>query len=165
MKRRYFLRTALLTVLLSVTGAQAADSARDYLKAFPPAEKGMERRVLLLPPKEDESRYRLELIVGKTVPTDPVNRHFYTGKIEAQKVKGWGFTRYVVRDLGSMASTVMAVPPDTPKVECFIPLGAQPILIRYNSKVPVVLYIPEGAEARYRIWSAPKETQPFPTEP
>jgi serine protease inhibitor ecotin len=31
--------------------------------------------------------------------------------------------------------------------------------IRYNSRLPVVVYAPEGAEVRYRIWSAPPETK------
>ncbi len=27
-------------------------------------------------------------------------------------------------------------------------------LLRYNSKLPVVVYVPEGFEVRYRIWQA-----------
>ena len=32
-------------------------------------------------------------------------------------------------------------------------------LIRYNSRLPVVVYAPEGVELRYRIWKADPETK------
>ena len=32
-------------------------------------------------------------------------------------------------------------------------------LIRYNSRLPIVVYAPEGVEIRYRIWSAGPETK------
>jgi len=53
-----------------------------------------------------------------------------------------------------MAGTRMAINPDTPKVNRFVTLGGEPYLIRYNSRLPIVVYAPEGVEARYRIWSA-----------
>ena len=33
----------------------------------------------------------------------------------------------------------------------FVALGGEPYLVRYNSKLPVVVYAPEGVEARYRL--------------
>ena len=30
-------------------------------------------------------------------------------------------------------------------------------LLRYNSKLPLVVYLPAGYEARYRIWAASEE--------
>ena len=48
----------------------------------------------------------------------------------------------------------MAVDPNAPKVARFITLGGDPHFIRYNSQVPIVVYVPEGVEVRYRIWTA-----------
>jgi len=155
-------RWILLLIPLFVFGSEVS---QNYLKAFPPAKKGMERFVLQLPAKENEADYRVELIAGKTVKTDPINRYFYAGVIRPETVKGWGFTRYVIDDLGALAGTMMAVRPGTPKVERFITLGKRPYLIRYNSKIPVVVYAPEGVELRYRIWSAQKESHPMPLRP
>jgi len=31
----------------------------------------------------------------------------------------------------------------------------EPLQIRYNSRLPVVVYAPKGYEVRYRIWNAP----------
>ena len=129
------------------------------MKAFPPAEAGMVRYVLPLPAEQDESALKVELIVGKTVLVDSANTYFFAGKIEDKNIQGWGFTRYVVSELGSMAGTLMAPPPNAPKVNRFVTLGGEPYLIRYNSRLPVVVYAPEGVEVRYRIWSAdPKAT-------
>ncbi|WP_410290600.1 ecotin family protein [Desulfosarcina sp.] len=74
-----------------------------------------------------------------------------------ENVVGWGFTRYVVSEIGPMAGTRMAVDPNVPKVERFIRLGGEPFLIRYNSRLPVVVYVPEGVDVRYRNWRAEPE--------
>jgi ecotin len=40
------------------------------------------------------------------------------------------------------------------KIDRFITLGGDPQLLRYNSRLPLVVYVPEGVEVRYRIWRA-----------
>ena len=145
--------------VLSFFFAMISVQAADNMKAFPPAEKGMVRYVLQLPKLDDESAFRVELIVGKTVLVDEVNKYFFGGKIEVETIKGWGFPRYVVSKLGPMAGTRIAVPPDTPKVNRFITLGGEPHLIRYNSRLPIVVYVPEGVEVRYRVWNAGPEVK------
>ena len=144
-----------LSFLFAVLSVQAADN----MKAFPPAEEGMVRHVLQLPKQDDESAFKVELIVGKTVQVDEGNRYFFAGKIEEETIKGWGFPRYNVSKLGPMAGTLMAIDPNAPKVNRFITLGGEPYLIRYNSRLPIVVYAPEGVEVRYRIWSAAPEAK------
>jgi ecotin len=141
-----------LSAMLSV---QAADN----MKAFPPAKKGMVRYVLQLPKQDDESASKVELIVGKMVQVDKENRYFFSGKIEIETIQGWGFPRYNVSKLGPMAGTLMAVDPNAPKGNRFITLGGDPYLIPYNSRLPIVVYVPEGVEVRYRVWSAQPETR------
>jgi ecotin len=146
---------AALLFLFTGPAGQAADN----MKAFPPAEEGMVRYVLQLPTEADESAFRVELMVGKTVQVDERNRYFFGGKIDAETIKGWGFTRYKVGRLGPMAGTLMAVDPNAPKVTRFVTLGSDPYIIRYNSRVPIVVYVPEGVEVRYRIWTAGMEVK------
>jgi ecotin len=153
MKRTW--ATIALLFLLAGPAGQAADN----MKAFPPAEEGMVRYVLQLPKQADESAFRVEIIVGKTVQVDEQNRYFFGGKIEAETIKGWGFTRYKVSRLGPMAGTRMAVDPNAPKVARFITLGGDPYIIRYSSRLPIVVYVPEGVEVRYRIWTAGTEVK------
>ena len=146
---------AVLSFCIAIQSAQAEDN----MKAFPPAEKGMVRYVLHLPKQDDETGFRVELIVGKTVLVDEVNKYFFGGKIEVETIKGWGFPRYIVSKLGPMAGTRIAVHPDTPKANRFITLGGEPYLIRYNSRLPIVVYVPEGVEVRYRVWNAGPEVK------
>jgi ecotin len=149
----------LSAICFFLAAAMTVRASEDYLKAFPPAGKGMVRHVLQLPAQNDESAFRVELIVGKTVQADERNRYFFGGKIEEETIQGWGFTRYLVKDLGPMAGTRMAVDPNAPKVARFVALGGDPYLVRYNSRLPVAVYVPEGAEVRYRIWRAEPETK------
>jgi ecotin len=144
-----------LWFLFAVLSAQAADN----MKAFPPAEKGMVRYVLNLLQQEEESAFKVELLIGKTVQLDAGNRYFFAGKIEEENIEGWGFPRYIVKKLGPMAGTLMAVDPNAPKVDRFITLGGEPYLLRYNSRLPIVVYVPEGVEVRYRIWTASAEAK------
>ena len=140
---------AILSIFTIVNTAQTADT----MKAFPPAEKGMVRYVLHLPKQENESGFKVELIVGKTVQVDKENRYFFGGRIEKETIKGWGFPRYVVSALGPMGGTLMGVDPNAPKVDRFITIGGEPYLIRYNSRLPIVVYVPEDVEVRYQIWN------------
>lgn len=128
--------------------------AADNLKAFPAAEEGMTRHVITLPPQADEADFRVELIIGKTVKTDPANRYFFGGQLETESIPGWGFERYVLRQLGPMAGTLMAVNPAEPKVDRFVTLGGEAKLLRYNSRLPLVVYVPRDVEVRHRIWRA-----------
>lgn len=150
------MKARVMTALMFLFVVSAAPAA-DNMKAFPPADEGMVRYVLHLAEQADESAFKVELLVGRTVETDAQNRYFLGGRIEAETIAGWGFTRYLVREIGPMAGTLMAVDPDAPKVSRFITLGGEPYLIRYNSRLPVVIYVPEGGEVRYRIWSAGSE--------
>ena len=150
-----------LTILAGflLCGIHSPSQAADDMKAFPPAGEGLVRHVLQLPKQADESAFKVELIAGKTVRVDKENRYFFGGKIEAETIQGWGYTRYVVSPLGPMAGTLIAVDPNAPKVERFVPMGGEPYLIRYNSRLPVVVYAPKDVELRYRIWSAEPEAQ------
>ena len=151
------MQKVILIVLASLLTISFSNHAADNMKAFPPAEDGMVRKVLQLPEQADESSFKLELIVGKTILTDPENRYFFAGSIERKTIQGWGFSRYLVSQFGPMAGTLMAVDPNVAQVERFIALGGEPYLIRYNSRLPVVVYVPEGAQVRYRVWHAGQE--------
>jgi len=106
------------------------------------------------PPKQDDkSTFKMKLIVGKTVQIDKSNKYLFNSKIEKEIIQGWRFTRYIDSKLGPIASTLIAINPNEPKVKRFIMLGGEPYFIRYNSNFPMVVYAPKGVDARYRIWS------------
>jgi ecotin len=151
----------ILAAGLGVESLNAAgtDEAVRNLKAFPPAEPGMKRLVIYVPPKEVEEDFRVQLLVGKTVSTDGVNRQFFGGQLETETIEGWGFDRHILRQLGPMAGTLMAPPPGAEPVERFVTLGGEPKLLRYNSRLPLVVYVPADVEVRWRVWRADTETE------
>ena len=155
------MRKVYSIIVLAFLSAMLPVQAADNMKAFPPAGEGMVRYVLQLPEQEDESAFMVELIAGKTIEVDEGNRYFFSGTIKKETISGWGFPRYNVSKLGPMAGTLMAIDPNAPKVSRFIALGGEPYLIRYNSRLPIVVYAPEGVEIRYRIWSTSPETKAF----
>lgn len=167
------LMLGLLAVPLALTHADGPEpkerlepqwkvEARKQLKAYPEAKEGMVRYVLFLEPKADESLYQVELIVGKVIETDGVNSYGFGGQIQEQTVKGWGYPMYAVEKdaLDNPFSTLIGVPPGQPKVKKFVRLSGT-TLVRYNNKLPVVVYVPAGGEVRYRIWEAPAQATPM----
>jgi len=127
------------------------------LKAFPEAKEGQVRHVIVLPDKtrDEEGDFQVELIPGKVMETDGVNKMRHGSSVESRPLKGWGYTFYEVTGKDIAMGTLMATPPGTPKVTKFI--AGKPLMIRHNSRLPVVVYAPEGYEIRYRIWEAGEE--------
>jgi len=139
-------------MILASTGF-ATDIAKE-LKAFPEPEPGMTRHVITLPSQPDEDLLKVQLLIGKTMKLDARNRYFYGGLLETKTVTGWGYDYLILRKLGPMAGTLMAVYPNEPKIDRFITIGGEPQLLRYNSRLPLVIYTPEGVEVRYKLWRA-----------
>ncbi|SCX51556.1 Serine protease inhibitor ecotin [Nitrosospira sp. Nsp1] len=142
----------IATIVFLLWAGSSSVFAADYLKAFPAAEEGMTRHVIILSQQANEADFRVELIIGKTVKTDAANRYFFGGQLETESIPGWGFERHVLRQLGPMAGTLMAVDPAEPRVDRFITLGGEAKLLRYNSRLPLVVYVPHDVEVHHRIW-------------
>ena len=149
----------LLMLGLVVLSVPAFGAEHPQLKAFPVAKEGMERFVIVLPHKErgEEDTFQIELIVGKEMLTDGINLVRLANTIEARPLEGWGYTYYEVTGSSETVSTMMAPPEGAPKVKTFV--TAAPLQIAYNSRLPIVVYVPTGYEVRYRIWQAAKKTR------
>lgn len=152
------MNTPAFLAMLALAASTSA-IAVDNMKAFPPADDGMTRFVINLQKQADEDAFKVELVVGKTVRTDAANRYFFGGTLETETIAGWGFDRHILRKLGPMAGTLMAVDPKAPQVNRFITLSGEPRLLRYNSRLPLVVYVPNDVEVRYRIWRASPEAK------
>lgn len=145
------------TLALLFIFAQASFAAdHKELKAFAKAKEGMERVVIVLPHKErgEEDSFKVELIPGKEMMTDGVNRMRLGISLVSKPLKGWGYTFYEIKGKAIAMSTLIAPPPGSKKVKKFV--HGQPLTIRYNSRLPIVIYVPKGTQIRYRIWQAPE---------
>ena len=136
-------------------GPGVGPQGADELKAFPAATAGQTRHVIRLPQQANEDALKVEIIVGRTARVD-CNNHFFGGRIETRTAEGWGYDYYVLPALGAMAGTLMGCPANSER-EVFVAAPEQP-LVRYNSRLPLVVYAPQDVEVRYRLWRA-GETQ------
>ena len=148
--------TALFTLSLAASPLVLAASLKD-VAPYPEAEKGFTRQVIHLPAQEDESAFKLEVLAGKELLVD-CNRQRLGGHLEEKDLKGWGYPYYRLEKVSGPATTLMACP-DQNRTKAFVPVIGDGFLLRYNSKLPVVVYVPEGVEVRYRVWSASTEVK------
>ncbi|MCO1623113.1 serine protease inhibitor ecotin [Pseudomonas putida] len=148
--------TAILALSLAAAAPATAASLKD-IAPYPEAEKGFTRQVIHLPDQADESAYKLEILAGKTLQVD-CNRQRLGGSLEERTLEGWGYSYYRLDNVSGPASTLMACPDDK-KTEAFVPVVGDGFLLRYNSKLPVVVYAPKDVEVRYRVWSASQDVQ------
>ena len=146
----------MIVLALLVPLAASAGVDHDDMKPYPAAEEGYQRMVFRVPVKQNEADHKVQIMVGKTLPVD-CNQTWFMGRLQKQVAKGWGYSYFLVEKVAGPASTMMACPPDEEKTEAFVSVRGEGFLQRYNSKLPVVVYVPEGFEVRYRIWSAGDE--------
>ncbi len=143
-----------LSVIIAGASLYAEPAKKDNIHMFPQAKEGFVRHVIEVPKTDNDYDHRVELLIGKNMMVDCNNRAFY-GKIEEITLKGWGYKYLEVSSIDSGATTMMAC--QEPKTEKFISI--RDTLRRYNSRSPIVIYIPEGYDVRYRIWSAEENVQ------
>lgn len=146
----------MFTLSLALATSVQAASLKD-VAPYPEAEKGFTRQVIHVPAQTDESAFKLEVLAGKQLQVD-CNRQRLGGTLEEKILQGWGYNYYRLEKVVGPASTLMACPNNT-KQQAFVPVVGDGFLLRYNSKLPVVVYVPEGVEVRYRIWSASQEVK------
>lgn len=147
-------RMVVLALFLPL-GTSAGEDPAD-MKPYPAAREGFQRMVFRVPVKQSEADHKVEITVGKTLSVD-CNRTWFMGRLEKEVAEGWGYPYFVLEEAAGPASTRMACPPGEAKTEAFVSVRGEGFLQRYNSKLPVVVYVPEGFQVRYRIWSAGEE--------
>lgn len=140
-----------MVVLLCCTSA-ISYAIEDRLSMYPLAEQGSQRMVIHLPELVNEQDHVVELQVGTLMETD-CNRYLFAGKMVSKTVEGWGYPYLVVTDIVGPMSTRMACPPYEEMKTTFVHVQLDAGKQRYNSKLPVVVYVPDGFELRYRIWT------------
>ncbi|WP_212629843.1 serine protease inhibitor ecotin [Pseudomonas sp. KB-10] len=151
-----------LFTLVCALPLAACAATPEALKPYPAAAAGYSRHVIELPAQANEAEYKVEIIAGKTLEVD-CNQQRLGGRWQEKTVEGWGYSYYELDRVGPAVSTQMACP-DGSRKQAFVRVGGEPQLLRYNSKLPLVIYTPDDIEVRYRLWSATGETSPAPRQ-
>ncbi|MGJ1432618.1 ecotin [Sphingobacterium spiritivorum] len=147
----------LLTVLISLGTASvyAQQSVSSSVSMFPKAEKGQVQYIIDVPHSDKDNLKKIEFFVGKVMETDGCNSYGLAGQFEEKDLQGWGYNYYVFTTNGSVRSTMMACP-DAKKIQQFV--SSESKMARYNGRLPIVIYAPEGYEVRYKIYTTDEET-------
>ncbi|WP_336997271.1 serine protease inhibitor ecotin [Leclercia sp. M50] len=151
-----------LITLLALTCASAyatpANQPLSKTAPYPQAEQGMKRQVIDLPEQKDEANYKVELLIGQTLKVD-CNAHRLGGQLTSKTLEGWGYDYYIFDKVTSPVSTMMACPDGKKTTKFIIANLGEHSLLRYNSKLPIVVYTPADIEVRYRIWQADEKVE------
>lgn len=139
---------------LSAGAVQAQSPPRDDMQAFPAPDPGQVRRVIRLPSERNEDDLRVGVVVGQMMWVD-CNRQIFSARMEERTAEGWGYNYYVITSPGPPASTMMACPTNA-RTRQFV-RNAEESLLRYNSRLPLVIFTPADVEVRYRVWRAGRE--------
>lgn len=142
-------------LLSSMALAVEADTPSEItmdLEAFPAPPANYERHTIRLPIGNYENNLKIELLAGKVQEVD-CNAMHYTGQLTEKTLEGWGYNYYELSDLTGPISTKMACPDEEKSLQ-FVPVLSSGSLLQYNSRLPVVVYLPEGLELRWRTWVA-----------
>lgn len=129
----------------------ASAAAQKALEAFPAAEEGQQRWLIWLevnPDNTEETSLRVDVRVGLRTEVDGVNLYRLSGELHKRSVEGWGFDSYHYEGESQLASTRMGTQGAT--VQSDIVWTASQ-LIRYNSRLPLVVYMPPQLHLSYRV--------------
>lgn len=146
--------TLVLVCTLTLSSLYAEPEKKDNIQMFPQAQEGFVRYVIEVPKTDNDYDHKVELLIGKDMMVD-CNYHSFYGEIESVTLKGWGYKYLKVSDIQNGPTTMMVC--SDPKTEKFISI--HDTLRRYNSRSPIVVYVPDGYEVRYRIWNTDNDVQ------
>ncbi len=141
----------LVVLVLSFVGFANAQVKNSDISMFPKAKQGYKQWIIDLKKSGFEEKLKIEFYVGKIQAVDKCNSFFLAGNLKEVELQGWGYSYYEFTTNGAIAGTKMGCI-DNAKVKKFI--KSESIMARYNSRLPIVIYVPEGYELRYKIWSA-----------
>ncbi|WP_444929205.1 ecotin family protein [Microbulbifer sp. SSSA002] len=124
------------------------------LDAFPGEVDGKSRHVIELPKVVDESRFRVELMPGKSELVD-CNGQSFSASLRKDILPGWGYPFYVLLDLTPAVNSQKVCAPGS-ETRRFIRVRGDGLMLPYRSHLPLVVYLPQGVQLKYRVWRADK---------
>lgn len=141
----------LVVFMMTISFSMAQTLLKQNTDIFPAPEKGYKKLVIEVPHSTQDDNKKIEFTVGKWMDVDGCNYYNLMGTLENKDLAGWGYNYYVFKTDGQVTSTMIGCP-DAKSRNIF--LSAQPEFVRYNGKLPIVVYVPEEYEVQFRIFKA-----------
>ncbi|WP_022829393.1 ecotin [Sphingobacterium paucimobilis] len=155
MKKQLLKTFTVLLGLLSLTTMTMAQSVlKQNTDIFPVPEKGYKKMIIEVPHSKNDDNKKIEFNVGKWMEVDGCNHFSLQGTLEKKDLQGWGYDYYVFKTNGNVVSTQMGCP-DAPNRHLFV--SAQPEMVRYNGRLPIVIYVPDEYEVQFKIYKAEED--------
>lgn len=145
-----YIKLFMLGVIL-LLGSPGVSAGFD-MSPYPAPKPGYRRMVFFLPVLSDEENHKVEIIVGKMLHVD-CNKHWFIGHLSEELARGWGYTYFSLNLVTGPTSTLLACPPKQQDRLTFVPVVSDEGLLPYNSKLPMVVYVPSEFEVHYQIWT------------
>ncbi|MFZ1345063.1 ecotin family protein [Thiothrix eikelboomii] len=149
---------AATTAILPITQAASPPAVQPpgpvdmsvTMKPFPKPHPNDNRLVIRLPKRQNEASLLVRVTPGKHTQVD-CNTQAYSGELETKTAQGWGYDFYVLRTDGKAMSTMMACPPNSSQMR-FVPVASAQQTLTYNSRMPLVYYVPKGFTVNYEVF-------------
>ncbi|MEC4114176.1 ecotin family protein [Myroides pelagicus] len=146
---------AVLTLFVAATTMTMGQTInRLDTSIFPKPEKGYKQVLIEVPHSDNDHNKKIEFSIGKVIQVDGCNKYMLGGTLEKKDLKGWGYSYYEFSSKGDVASTMMACPDVAKKMEF---VSSQVEVVRYNGKLPIVIYVPENFQVRFKIYKTDAE--------
>ncbi len=145
-----------LSACTSGQKVQQNEQKLNEIAPYPDAKADATRYVIHLPILKDEANAKVEILIGKEMNVD-CNTRSLGGIVKEQELKGWGYSYYVVEEAKGSISTMMACPEGTNENK-FVTINHNLGLLNYNSRLPLVFYVPKDVTVKYRIWQPEAKT-------
>jgi len=120
------------------------------------AKEGQTRYMIELTQKDDVDNYEVELIVGKNVEVDNCNQFHFMGTLEKKSLQGWGYDYYVANPT-VIVGTKRACLNDKKVKKSIQMYDRKNMRLRYNTKLPIVVYVPNDFTVSYILWKKEKK--------
>lgn len=121
---------------------------------YPDPKENEVRNVIWLKKFRNEENYKIEIISFKKGVRD-CNQTSYQTTLSRNTLEGWGYSYFTINNLDEINPVSTMLPCASPEIylaDIPVALTGSESMLRYNSKLPLVIYAPKDIQVKVKIW-------------